>query len=50
MTEASAARQQVFFRFRAEPRLTFVLKLSQQSVTAKALPLIQLFISMGGSD
>jgi hypothetical protein len=43
----SQARQYVF-RFRAKPHLTLALKLSQQSATAKALPLIQQLIFLAG--
>jgi hypothetical protein len=39
----------VCFRFEIKTALDFALKLSQQSVTAIAQPLIQLFISLRGS-
>jgi hypothetical protein len=48
VTEVSQARLHMF-RFRAKPHLPLALELSQQSATAKALPLIQLFTSWGGS-
>jgi hypothetical protein len=48
VAEVNQARQYVF-GFRAKPHLILVLKLSKQSVTAKALPLIEIFVLLGQS-
>jgi hypothetical protein len=48
VAEVSQARQYVF-GFRAMPYLLLLLKLSQQSVTAKALSLIEMSVLLGQS-